>query len=709
MKHNPATVVVMIYFGIIFLAIFSSLFETLGEEAIHNPFDYARITDLEYSAKLVDELGSNGKVVINEKITFDIHAASRNNLFWELWRDLPEDYIDGLKVDYKVNSVKQILEDGSELIYPESSKLYWEDEDYTTAGYAYGRGPGKWYHSPGPYNESYRRYECVFFYVNGLYREQPVFEIEYEMNNAALRYNDCSELYLCMYSEDTIKYLDSFKGEILIPTKDMPRDGNYYAHTYGTNSNEFEFSESSTKNPGFHTFSFELDKSDLKFSPYNEYIEFSLVSFGNDRHVFTEYAPANDYTKDNVLEELLEEQKEYESKPYEYAKTKFVILLICLVCSFLLVKKFLRADNEVENKYTFYTPTMDMDYFRDIPSNLDPLFASNLAFCRHKPKKEIQDGYAAIVLSLARKKYIELTKISEILDWSNSNTLVTIKDQPVVLHPDLKFVQADINEIESDAREEREPLTKTEELYLNLLKRHVSTLNHSISMSNLQSKISSDYDYTDSFVRNIEKSTVDIGISQGYFQKADFREPQRKLKSKSNSHLFIGILILVLFNFISYQTRLGFAFGGFSVLGVTYLFGAYIYRYLSKKYLLFTQFGEDEYMKWKGLYNFLNSETLMKERTVIELPIWEQYLVYATAFGISDKVIKALKIRCPEIVAESPILSNSYYRSHNFYHSHRSFRHSVRSTSSFARSGGYGGHGGYGGGGRGGGGGGGGH
>ena len=96
----------------------------------------------------------------------------------------------------------------------------------------------------------------------------------------------------------------------------------------------------------------------------------------------------------------------------------------------------------------------------------------------------------------------------------------------------------------------------------------------------------------------------------------------------------------------------------------------------------------------------------MNERSVPDLALWEHYLVYATAFGISDKVIKALEINAPEFAERSQILSNPYYRSRSFYVSSRSFRSSARSASSFARSGGYGG---YGGGGRGGGGGGGGH
>lgn len=121
----------IILITIIFVIVFINDNLYLFEEMNLNPFDYARITDVDYKAILVDEPGSSGKVVITERLTFDIHAASKNNLFWELWRDLPESYIDGVKVDYQVNSVKQILDDGSEIIYEESPKLYWNDSDYT--------------------------------------------------------------------------------------------------------------------------------------------------------------------------------------------------------------------------------------------------------------------------------------------------------------------------------------------------------------------------------------------------------------------------------------------------------------------------------------------------------------------------------------------------------------------------------------------------
>lgn len=49
-------------------------------------FDYARITDVSYKGIIVDEPESYGKIAVTERITFDVHAASKDNPFWELWR-----------------------------------------------------------------------------------------------------------------------------------------------------------------------------------------------------------------------------------------------------------------------------------------------------------------------------------------------------------------------------------------------------------------------------------------------------------------------------------------------------------------------------------------------------------------------------------------------------------------------------------------------
>ena len=693
-----------------FLFMFLAEYSYVWEDLQLNPYDYARITDVDYKAVVVDEPGSEGKVIITERLTFDVHAASQSNLFWELWRDLPEDNIDGVKVDYKVNSVKQILDDGTEIIYEESPKLYWDDSDYLSSSIKYG--PGKWFHSEGPYSESLEQYECVFFYVDGLYREQVVFEIEYEMHNAALRYNDCSDLYIALYSGATIKHLNSFKAQILFPNEDMPRPGNYEFYTYGTNSNEFPVTESDTINPGYHTFLFELDEDDLQFKPYNQYIEFDLVAFGEDKHIFTEYAPSNYYTYDDVLDEIFDEQKAYASAPENYKQIKIIVFLSLLFGTFLILTYVFNTDSRMKRNHIFYEPTMDMEYFREIPSDLDPNFAATLVYCKHKPPKDDSGIYSSILLSLARKEYIKL------VEHNRDDILILIKKTapPTPVQPAYSDFGFDTTVdafgtfpsmepvIAPEPVETLEPLTPCEEYYFNLIVRHA--VDNKITMSSLQARVSYDYSNTDTFVRNMESSIVNIGIKEGYFQKADYTQPQKQLKGLAKFLWIAGIIIITVVNIISYHTRMDLAFGAFFILGIGCMLSSAYLKKNANKYVLLTQFGEDEYAKWRGLYNFLNSETLIHERTIIELPLWEKYLVYATAFGLSEKVIKAISIQCPE-VASSPILSDNYYRSRHFHHSSRSFRSAVRSGSSRARSGG-GGFG-YGGGGRGGGGGGGGH
>jgi len=539
-------------------------------------------------------------------------------------------------------------------------------------------------------------------------------------------------------SHTFLKHLNSYKAEILIPYKDMPDKGNYEAHTYGTNSNSFKFTESKIDNPGYHTFKFELDKDDLKFKPYNEYIEFTLVSFDDDKHKFTEYANHNNYTNDDVLDEIRLEQKKYDEAPIIAKKKKTNAFLACLGIGLLVIYTTYNTFRNLKRKYKFYKPEMDMLYFRDIPSDLDPYFAGQLVCIKHKKKTDDGYGYSSILLSLVRKKYIALEKINNDKEWIDSNIKIVVKykkvfnqeafkeelkdrlnikrtiEQPNILEQPMKLVSNQPNNyLEENIKEEKiieennfEKLTPNEEHYFNLITRHNKSGN--MSMEIFQNRIREDYQNTNTFVNNVKKSTKEIGINQSYFQMANYEKPKQDLKALSSLFMTFGLVSIIGLNIAFYFTRIDSAFGGFTILGIIFIICSIILRKNAHKYILLTELGENEYAKWRGLYNYLNSETLMSEKEVIELPIWEKYLVYATAFGISEKVINALKIRCPEYQV-SEMLNNPYYTSRNYYYSGRSFRSATRSATTSYHSSGYGGHGGYGGGGRGGGGGGGGH
>ena len=724
MNYNIRKFVICFVIVIILSNIGITFFSSYNPEESTGFNDYARITDVWYQAVILDEEDNGGNAHITERLTFDVHAARKDNLYWELWRALPEQTIDGLRVDYEVLSVKQINPDGTEIIYEESPKLYWDDSDYISELY----GPYKWYHSKGPYNEYLRRYECVLFYVDGLYREEVTYEIEYIMHNASFKYSDVSELYLSMYSEETIKYLDSFKGEILIKNSDMPSSGNYIAHTYGTNNGTFEIEESSTKNPGYYTFSFDLDKNDLKFRSYNQYLEFTLLSFNEDYHKFTNYAKDNIYSWDVYLEEAKENMAEYDSTYTKIKQEKPLYITGAIVISLFLFIYIVYRDKNICTKYLVKKENQKILYYRDIPSKLDPYFAATLVFAKSKKKVNMDDIYSALLLNLVRKGYIELKTIDGTNNYNKqSNVLINILYTPnkevktiynTSLNEALKKnainkVNVSNNIIENTPKINKngkmlEELTVNEEAYFNFINNFAK--GGSISLNDFQSSISRNINITEAFVTRVDNSIKSIGMNQKYFKEARFDKYQKSTYNLAKTYIILAIAIMILGNIIIYHNPTGLNNASLLIVSISLIICAFLLNKFAKNYVLFTQFGEEEYIKWYALYNFLNSATLMHEKQVIELPLWEEYLVYATAFGISEKVIKALKINCPDLT-NSVMLSNNYYLSHSFITYNRAIRHTTYrayKSSIHSRNISFGGSF-YGGGGRGGGGGGGGH
>lgn len=54
-----------------------------------------------------------------------------------------------------------------------------------------------------------------------------------------------------------------------------------------------------------------------------------------------------------------------------------------------------------------------------------------------------------------------------------------------------------------------------------------------------------------------------------------------------------------------------------------------------------------------GLYNYLKEFTLLQEKGVVDVALWDNYLIYATVFGIADKVMKQMKELAPDYFLKS--------------------------------------------------------
>ena len=61
-----------------------------------------------------------------------------------------------------------------------------------------------------------------------------------------------------------------------------------------------------------------------------------------------------------------------------------------------------------------------------------------------------------------------------------------------------------------------------------------------------------------------------------------------------------------------------------------------------------TKKGEEKKKELYALRNFLNDFSRLNEKEIPEVYLWEQYLVYATLFGIGNKVLKSMKLKIEE-------------------------------------------------------------
>ena len=121
--------------------------------------------------------------------------------------------------------------------------------------------------------------------------------------------------------------------------------------------------------------------------------------------------------------------------------------------------------------------------------------------------------------------------------------------------------------------------------------------------------------------------------------------------------------------------------------------------HVQSKINVFTQKGVDEIEKWKGLKKFMEEFSMLDKKELPEIVLWEKFLVYATVFGIAQKVLKQLKIVYPNI--EEMVEINNYTYLYFMMHTNfsTSFSNAVSTSMSSSYSSATGGGGGFSGGG----------
>ncbi|MGH2349778.1 MAG: DUF2207 family protein [bacterium] len=125
-----------------------------------------------------------------------------------------------------------------------------------------------------------------------------------------------------------------------------------------------------------------------------------------------------------------------------------------------------------------------------------------------------------------------------------------------------------------------------------------------------------------------------------------------KLDDKSSERakgIFIGVTVAAMFvaSFIGFGLSIAFVIP----LGVVFI--ALAAKALSRR----TPEGALEVKRWNAFARFMTDFSSFKDAGPMVLPLWEHYLVYATALGVADKLLANLKLVAAELntVMPSPV------------------------------------------------------
>ena len=447
------------------------------------------------------------------------------------------------------------------------------------------------------------------------------YQISYTVEDAVAKYNDYAELYWQFVGSDFEINADKITGTITLPSQAPSKDEiKVWGHTEDLNGEIYVT---------------DLDK-----------ISFELDGFNSGRYVEirtlfpTSMIVSTSRTHDaDILEYVIDEETEWaneaNARRARRDATNFLItLVVVIVCVLLSVFSILRAIKQA-NKFkgkTKYKPTQELEYYRDLPrENATPAQSLYVYF-------ETKSGIAAndigkvvssTLLNLNLKKHLEFQ-----VEKEKNKEKITMK----ILNADTKDLSADekvvFEFLQKACKDNNEITVKEFEKYI----KRTST--------------------TDilALKTNINGQTKRELIKQQIYDA----EQEKVYKDQSSQTTIYALIIFFAIFAIAFTSEFLNVFGYIGIFGliVCQVIAIVINSRTLKKINVYTQKGIDEKEMWRGLKKYMEDFSMLDKREVPEIAIWEHFLVFATAFGIADKVLKQLKVVYPNI--ENDLNVNTY-------------------------------------------------
>lgn len=542
----------------------------------------------EYTLDLVVDDYGNMHVV--ETIVIDNYVDRYNNYFYK-------------EIAYNKNNMfgnsalnKSSLKKDAKLIVKEGNKVVFDSDTSENVypnhfvGFSYENDRDERGYTLRCENNV--RCDTIFYYNRSGFAEITTFVYEYTIEGVITQYKDISELNWVLLDYQPFKF-NNITINMTLPEGEynIAEEKTFF---HGTNMAKRKF----------------VDDNKIVITAKDmisdEQIEVRLLL---DNEVFSNVRDINKVNI-NAMNEILafeKEQTKIADQKFFIGNSGVIIVFALFVVLLLIITIVCYKKHDKELKSEFYN-----EYYRELPAEYSPAVMGYL----YKFREIDDDDLTATLLDLIRRKYL-------ILD-SNGSSGVNDKN------PDYK--------IKLNKEKSQNDLTESEKY---LIRWFIKEIGNGEEVSSLQLSA-----YCDSYTgakQYQESSRVWYGLVKSEASKYKFFE--KNLSNVKVLYSIIGILlgiatIIGLSIMVNYS---GYSFGAGLIFSASSLLFSYVLYVNSIDRR--TKSGNEDFVRWRAFKKFLEDFSSFEDYPVPSIIIWEHYLVYATSFGIADKVSEQLKLK----------------------------------------------------------------
>ena len=247
--------------------------------------------------------------------------------------------------------------------------------------------------------------------------------------------------------------------------------------------------------------------------------------------------------------------------------------------------------------YRFYTnhdkeykPIFNHEYYRDFPKEYGPEKVDYLVNGQVSSK-----SFTAMILNLIYQKKIEFEKLEK------NNYKLKLINQDNLANSEKNLIKCIFG--------------KKEE----------------VTLKELKTNAKKNYDEFTNNYRSWQQNATNESKAMNFYEKSN--------KGLYSLYSIIPFFLFSLSNYFEYANQF--------IIFITILIVpiSLVYYLCAKKR---SKEGNEDYHKWKALKNFMKDFGRMQEKELPEIKLWEKYLVYATVFGIANKLAKTMEIKVKE-------------------------------------------------------------